>query len=148
MDPGLYIIDGGKFNVPANSTLTGDGVTIHFSDNADTSYMYMIGAPNVHLSAPISGTYAGVVIFGSRIRSPSSQHYFNGNASLFIDGEIYLPSAEMYYQGNSGGPITVVVANRINIYGNANFQRDTESTNVPLPSGFPGSGASDNALVN
>lgn len=144
--PGLYYMENGRFEMPGNVTVTGDGVTIYF-DGDSASYMRMRGGPSFHLSAPTSGTYAGVAFFGSRDQPPSTKHEFVGTGNLFVDGAIYLPSAEMYYQGNSGGSITVVVANRININGNANFQRDTESTNVPLPSGFPGSGANDSFLV-
>jgi Flp pilus assembly protein TadG len=141
MAPGLYIMDDGDFKVPANATVTGDGVTIYFSQHA-TSYMNMIGGPNMHLTAPTTGTYAGIVVFGSRTQPPTTRHTFIGNDSLFFDGAIYLPSSEMYYQGNSLGSITVAIADRINVDGNSTFQRDVSSTFVPLPSGFPGSGAS------
>ncbi|MCH8808383.1 MAG: hypothetical protein IH993_00895, partial [Proteobacteria bacterium] len=147
MEPGLYIMDGGTFNVPANAEVTGDGVTIYFSQHA-TSFMNMIGGPNMRLTAPTTGTYAGIVVFGSRNQPPSTRHSFIGNASLFIDGAVYLPSSEMYYQGNSLGSITVAIADRIIVDGNSTFQRDVSTTNVPLPSGFPGSGAGgDIALV-
>ena len=147
MEPGLYIMDGGTFNVPANAEVTGYGVTIYFSQHA-TSFMNMIGGPNMNLTAPTTGTYAGIVVFGSRNQPPSTRHSFVGNASLFIDGAVYLPSSEMYYQGNSLGSITVAIADRIIVDGNSTFQRDVSTTNVPLPSGFPGSGAGgDIALV-
>lgn len=139
MEPGLYIMRDGDFNVPANATVTGNGVTIYF--NADSrSYMNMIGGPDMSLTAPTTGTYAGIVVFGSRNQPPSTRHTFIGNASLFIDGAVYLPSSEMYYQGNSLGSITVAIADRIIVSGNSTFQREVSTTNVPLPSGFPGGG--------
>lgn len=147
MAPGLYIMDDGDFKVQAGGHITGDGVTIYFSQHA-TSYLNMSGTPDVHLTAPTTGTYAGIVVFGSRNQPPSTRHTFVGNASLFIDGAVYLPSSEMYYQGNSLGSITVAIADRISVDGNSTFQRDVSTTNVPLPSGFPGSGADgDIALV-
>ena len=69
MNSGLYIIEGGGFTVSGNASVTGSGVTIF---NAGSKYpttggtygsITLSGNGTFNLSAPTTGTYAGVVIF-------------------------------------------------------------------------------------
>ncbi|TJV12931.1 MAG: hypothetical protein E5Y07_33535, partial [Mesorhizobium sp.] len=59
----VYVIQGGDFKVNANANISGDGVTIYV---AGASRVSMNGNATVTLSAPTSGTYSGVLMYGDR----------------------------------------------------------------------------------
>ena len=72
LNTGIYIIEGGGFTVTGNASVSGSGVMIY---NAGSNYpstggtfggITLSGDGRFSLSAPTSGTYAGILIFQSR----------------------------------------------------------------------------------
>ena len=72
LNPGIYIIEGGGLTVTGNASISGTGVMIY---NAGSNYpgsggnfggITLSGNGTFNLTAPTTGTYAGILIFQSR----------------------------------------------------------------------------------
>jgi Bacterial Ig-like domain (group 3) len=140
LQPGVYIITGGGFTVSGNAnaavsgtsnSITGTGVMIF---NAGTGYNSATGADGgtygaitlsgngtIKLTAPTTGTYAGILIFQDRANSKALT--FSGNAMQGITGTIYAPAAQLDESGNATigsttNPISLVV-DTLSLSGNA-----------------------------
>ena len=122
--PGVYIFNGGHISVNGgdNGGMTGTGVTFIFLNGA---YMTMNGNPPINLSAPTTGTYAGMLFIGDRTGTATT-NTFNGSASSTMTGTIYFPNDNVQYAGNFAGfnGCTQVVANTIEWTGNTNLAVD------------------------
>jgi hypothetical protein len=107
----VYVIEGGDLKVNANANVTGSGVTIYMAGSSTVS---MNGNATVNLSAPTSGTYAGMLFFGDRSGSNVSET-LNGTASSAMTGAIYFPKQNVNYIGNFAGAngCTQVVADTV-----------------------------------
>ena len=107
LNPGVYYIDGGVFSVGAQGVVTGDGVTIILSSRtaasnpASIATVSMNGGATVKLTAPATGTYAGVIFYQDRRALDSSTNTINGNSSSKYQGTLYFPNQEVYFTGNS-----------------------------------------------
>ena len=69
MAAGVYVIDGGKLKVNSTATVNGSGVTFYLTNGAT---LEMDGGADVHLSAPSSGGYSGVLVFADRNKNPTT----------------------------------------------------------------------------
>jgi Putative Flp pilus-assembly TadE/G-like len=82
--PGMYILDGvvnGGINQTGNATMNGTGVTFYFLNNATPG---ITGTPIINLSAPTSGTYAGVLMYQAEAPcTPGVITTFCGTAAPF-----------------------------------------------------------------
>ena len=148
LTPGTYIIDGGDVSIGAKGALKGSGVTLVFTNSNPTSTAIgkftANGTSLVQLSAPNTGTYAGIIMYQDRRAEPSNQTNFfvTGNSGTdnagntvnsFYEGTIYTPKTYTQFSGNSSilTPCMQVVAMRIEFQGNT-------SVNNTCP---PGSGS-------
>lgn len=98
--PGVYVIKGGGWNVNGGSW-TGAGVTFYF---ADTSKIQFNSGVKATLSAPTSGTYAGILMYEAEGLS-TSQFVLDDSKGHTLSGLIYLPSRQMTV--NAGANITI-----------------------------------------
>lgn len=101
--PGLYCITdaGGLIHSP----ITGTGVTFYFTEHSFSLKMDG-GGSNAYIaaSAPTSGDYQGVLMFGPITEEPCTQNLeIRGNGSTPIIGTIFMPSACINYLGNGTG---------------------------------------------
>ena len=136
MQPGIYEIAGGGFSVGNSAQVTGTGVMIY---NAGSKYpsgtggsygaISFSGSAVVQLSAPTTGTYAGIVIFQSRDNTQTLS--FNTSGVPDLNGLIYAPAAPVSVSGAVQLEQTSLIADELQISGSA--------TMVP----FPVSGGSD-----
>lgn len=126
-NPGTYVLDHG---IIMNGTpdLSGSGVTLY--DVAGS--MTLNGNSSTNLSAPTTGTYAGILVF--QARDNSSQLTMNGNNSAVFNGAIYAPDAKIVDNGSGAtGAYSILVADTITFNGNPSFNDDYSS----LPGGSP-----------
>lgn len=134
MNPGVYIIDRGTFNVGGAVQLTGTGVTIYLTKSTGSSYATVnIGnGANVTLTAPTSGTYAGLVFFGDRKASSSTTSSFGGGATFSITGALYFPSQTVSFNNGISNPsgCTQLVAGKIQFTGGSQFKNNCTNTGV------------------
>jgi len=134
---GTYIVDGsftinGGANV-CNQVAAGcsaagvqnSGVTFYITNGGTVKTN---GTSNIYLSAPNSGTYAGILFYQDP--NDSSTALMDGTANSFFQRALYFPSAELDFGGTLTNPTaasTVIVANDLKFNGtvtvnlNANF---------------------------
>jgi hypothetical protein len=104
MNPGLYFVAGGGLSVTGSSSVTGSGVTIYNGAAGVTGRLYgsilVAGNATVQLTAPTTGTYAGVAIFQSR-KNPLPISLIN-SAQLDLGGGIlYAPAGMLVETGGA-----------------------------------------------
>jgi Flp pilus assembly protein TadG len=121
LKPGVYIIDGGTLRANGSSNISGSGVTFYLTNGADLSFN---GNASLQLSAPTTGTYAGILFFGGRANSGNVT--FNGTAGSSLTGAIYFPNQSVSYLGDMQGTngCTQVVARTVAWSGNASLAVD------------------------
>jgi len=139
LQPGTYYIDRGSLSVNGGATLTGDGVTLVFTSSTGSNYANATinGGATVNLSAPTTGSTAGIVMFGDRDAPVGTTYKFNGGAAQIFTGAIYVPQGAAQYAGgaNTSKACTQLVANTITFTGNANFAINCSGTGTkPLGS--------------
>jgi len=102
LDPGIYVIDGGTFNLNAGAALSGTDVTFILTSSTGGGYAKytMNGNATVNITAPTSGDYAGILMYGDRA-GPYQDNVLNGNATTTFNGALYFPSANLTFQGNA-----------------------------------------------
>lgn len=130
--PGLYIFTGstglsviGAVNISQSGTA---GVTIY---NSGTGAISFTGASNVSLTAPTTGTYAGILFYQNP--SDTAAATVTGASNADYIGALYFPDAALNYSGASNGAYTILVAQTLAFVGAANIG-DNYST---LPGGSP-----------
>jgi hypothetical protein len=138
MDAGVYVIEGnmsmsGSGEDTSIATTT-NGVMLYFTCssytvtnttacNSGTSYtcanhgLSIIGAAQLNLTAPTTGTYQGMGLFYDR--NLNSQVCLTGNASPSI-GTIYAKSSSVSVTGN-GGTQAAIVAQSLSVSGNGSI---------------------------
>jgi len=106
-DAGVYIIDGGDLTLSAKADVSGTGVTfILTSSNVESNpgsvgTVTINGGAEMDLTAPGSGTYAGILIYQDR-RAADGTNKINGNSGSRLQGSIYMASQLIRYNGTSG----------------------------------------------
>jgi Flp pilus assembly protein TadG len=121
LQPGVYYVSGGNFSVNANAVVSGSAVTIYLASGSNVS---MNGNATVQMTAPTSGTYAGMLFFGDR--NGGGSNIFNGDARSTLTGDIYFPSQQVAYQGSfsGNGGCTHIVADTVAWSGDASLAVD------------------------
>jgi len=122
MLPGTYIISGDasdSFSVSGQAAVTGNGITTYF--DGDTS-LSLNGQGAMDLSAPTSGSYAGMLFHGDPNGDEATQYSITGNGSAILDGIMYFPSGITKINGNgntsSNTSISAIMARELRFGGN------------------------------
>ena len=136
--PGIYYIDGGQFSLGSQAIINGTGVTIiltskNTADSPSTIATADInGTAQVNLTAPTSGTYAGVLFYQDRRALDNATNKFNGTSNSKYQGAIYFPKQQLRFNGTAGMDIKCMqlIGRRVDFIG------DSSITNVcPANSG-------------
>lgn len=129
LEPGVYYVSGGTFRTNGNSNVTGSGVTIYLTGDAD---IQMNGNAHVDLSAPATGDYAGVLFWGDENNLQDTAAIFNGTASSSLKGALYLPNQTVDMNGDFGGSAGCmrIISRFVDISGNAGFDSDCTEAGV------------------
>jgi Flp pilus assembly protein TadG len=128
MNPGVYVVSGGDLTIQSTAAVSGTGVMFFLTFGAKVN---IAGTANVQLSAPTSGTYAGILIFVDRDNF-SGPHIINGDSTSFFEGAIYAQSGHVEFAGGGtvGGSCTQIVAATIEFTGAASIGTDCTGTGV------------------
>jgi hypothetical protein len=140
LNPGIYYITGGPFQVNGGATVQGTGVTLVFTSTTGSNYATasINGGATVNLTAPSSGPTAGIVMFGDRNMPTGTAFTLNGGSTQYFGGAIYLPKAALSFAGGSGSTTscTQIVADTITFTGNANLSLNCTGDGIkPIGSG-------------
>jgi len=128
LNPGIYYIDRGDLTVNGGATLSGTGVTIIFTSSTNSSWpsASINGGATVSLTPPIDGPTAGVSMFADRNIPVGTTFGFNGGATQYIGGAIYIPTGDVTFAGGAGSTssCTKLIADTITFTGTSNFAID------------------------
>ncbi|MBF0356878.1 MAG: hypothetical protein HQL43_16750 [Alphaproteobacteria bacterium] len=122
LGPGTYVINKGTFSLNAGASLTGTGVTFILTSTSGSDYAKfdLNGSASVNLTAPSTGTYAGVLMYADR-NGPYQDNHVNGNSSAIYNGALYFPSSNLDFNGNSAtgsSACTQIIAKTVGMNGN------------------------------
>lgn len=99
LNPGTYVIKSGGWNVNGGNW-NGTGVTFYYADNSKIQFNTGVAAT---LTAPTSGTYAGIIMAEASGLGPS-QFILDDSKGFNLSGVMYLPSRQVVL--NSGATTT------------------------------------------
>lgn len=123
LSPGIYYVDRGSFNVSGGGIVRGTGVTIVFTSSTGANYptVSISGSSVLQLSAPTSGNFAGIALYGDRNMPVGRSYTFSGGTSQQIAGALYLPRAKVTWSGGSSAYMgcTRVIGDTITFSGQA-----------------------------
>lgn len=125
--PGVYVIDGstgGTLNIGSQAVINGTGVTFILTTSdgvaSNIATVNMNGTATMNISAPDTGTYAGILVYQDRNAILGPNNYITGNSSSFFQGAVYMPGQDVQFTGNSGMNTNCLqlVARRVTFTGN------------------------------
>jgi hypothetical protein len=123
LEPGTYILKGGRINLGGNGSLKGTGVTIFLMEDAEFS---VNGNEVVQLTPPSSGDYAGITIYQEK--SNDNTITINGTADSYVSGFVYAPGGHVFYAGNSAmttqSECLRIVGNTVEMTGSSDIKSD------------------------
>jgi hypothetical protein len=144
LNPGVYFVDRGDFNVGGNVILNGTGVTIVLTSSTSSNYATAtIGnGATITLSAPLPASglaTQGIVFFGDRSAPTSTTSNFGGGATMNITGAIYLPTQTVNFNNGVSNPsgCTQLIAGIIQFSGGANFSNNCGGLGTSGSGGVP-----------
>jgi hypothetical protein len=124
LNPGIYILKGGGLTVRGDSTLIGSGVTFFNTGTTESYGPIIIGHSSmVQLSAPASGTLAGVIFFADRFISSSqtsssqTTNVLGARVGSMVVGDLYFPTQTVSLENFTAGGCTRVIANQVGFGG-------------------------------
>jgi len=119
--PGVYVCNGGGFQISGNASVTGDQVLIYNTGGASAGPINVSGNAAIQLSAPTSGSYQGICIYQDQGLGQTLS--LSGNGSCQITGMVYAPSATVQISGNSNVSGNTMgggyIVNSLQVSGNA-----------------------------
>ena len=128
LNPGIYYIDRGDLTVNGGATLSGTGVTIIFTSSTGANWptASINGGAVINLTPPTDGPTAGVSIFADRNIPVGTSFSFNGGATQYLGGVIYIPTGDVLFAGGAGSTssCTKLIADTIQFTGSSNFAID------------------------
>ena len=93
MEPGIYYVDGGGFELKGDSTLKATGVTIY---NTGKRGFKISTKGDVTISPPTTGVYKGISLFQDSVNKTKVE--FSKQFHLNISGVIYAPNSEVKFK--------------------------------------------------
>ena len=132
LNPGVYYLNGADFDVGSQARVTGNGVTIIMTGSGPNTIgqAKINGGATLNLTAPQTGTYAGILMYQDRRATMGSQsNKVNGNSSSKLQGAIYFPGQEVEFSGTTGMDINCIqlVARRLTFTGNSTVTNECPS---------------------
>jgi hypothetical protein len=122
---GTYSFDG-NVTLASNTSLNGTGVTLYFKSGS----LILSSNTVLNLSAPTSGTYAGIVIFQDR--SNTSTLSLSSNSGMTLTGAVYAASANVILASNAFTNLySILVASTITIASNSTINVNSDYSGLP-----------------
>ena len=122
--PGLYIMYGGGMQINSSAIVAGNGVTFYNTGtkSGPTGFQPITinGGSGITLSAPTSGTYAGILFFENReiAKNGNINNTITGLAGSTFNGTLYFLNSNLNYEGNStNNGYTIIIADTLSVLG-------------------------------
>ena len=135
LNPGIYVIDGGRVKVAGQYQVTGSGVLFVLKNGA---FIDITGGSNITFTGANSGQlqqigglssaqadqFDGMLVYEDRA-SPGSnnRNKLNGNSSTILNGKFYLPKSDITFNGTAGvtSACLLIAAKNITLGGTTNM---------------------------
>jgi len=137
--PGVYVFRDGPLVVEGGSSFTGTNVALHFvGKNAELNFK---ANSSISITAPRSGTMAGILISEDRNNSKDLLHSIMSNDARTLLGTIYLPSGRFHVGADKPvadqSAYTIVVVDRFTLSNGPTMVLNTNysATDIPVPDG-------------
>jgi hypothetical protein len=137
-NPGLYILTGSStgisFTASGTLTVNGAGVTFYNDTTSGSMSFTSSGSTNFNLTAPTTGTYAGILMFQNQNNTAAGTVTASGSTTEIFQGAIYFPNAPLNYtaSGSSGAAAySIIVAKTLNITGSGTSAIHDTYTSLP-----------------
>ncbi len=148
MEPGVYVIKNGGWNVNGGNQLKGEGVTFYYEDR---SVIQFNSGASLDISAPTSGDYENFVMIQKPGLRSGNRFILNGGNHMTMTGIIHLPTRDVTLNSGSRNTSTALIAReiiinsgaRLNITPESYFPRASQDTDSPQTGQGSGSGTSD-----
>jgi Flp pilus assembly protein TadG len=107
LNPGTYFITG-NMRIGSQARVSGNGVTLVFtarnaaSNTGSIATIDINGGATINLTAPATGTYAGILMYQDRRASTMATNRINGNSLSSFQGAFYFPRQLLSFNGTSG----------------------------------------------
>lgn len=121
MNPGIYFMDRGNFDASGQSSISANGVTIIMTSSTGSNYgdININAGAITNMSAPTTGTTAGILFFGDRNSSGKAEN-FTGGVGQILNGVLYFPTNDVSYAGQAsvtGNPCFQIVSSTVTFTG-------------------------------
>jgi hypothetical protein len=100
MLPGVYVMDGGGFQVSGTSIVLATGVVVYNSGGNAAGPVSITSGGVVTWLAPVTGPYTGIGVFQDRGLTQTVT--VNGKGALLMQGVVYAAGADVKLSGSSG----------------------------------------------
>jgi hypothetical protein len=129
---GVYVVRGGRFELPNRALLNGANVTFYFADRR--AGFDLSGNAVLAISAPTRGIYRDVLMFEAEGLA-RSRFELTGNGAHALTGLIRLPSRNAVLRGRSTlDPMrTTMVFNQLEIGSSADMRINTSPRKIEVP---------------
>jgi hypothetical protein len=130
MQPGLYFIDGGNFDIDGDTDLNGSGVMVYLNNG----HAWTTASSRVNLSAGANG-----ILFHLDGNHPNAYFRYDGGGKLTLNGMIYVKYGEVIVTaggGSDGVPDVTITAPGSGTYqGMAFFKGRSNTTQMEVSGG-------------
>src|SRR5262249_37070616 len=135
MNPGIYYMQGGGFNIGGQGSLTGYQVMIYNDPQSNRDTISLSGTGAVTLTPPTPRASKGIVLFQSRTSNyqPTVSVSGAGVAPMQISGTFYASAAQLKVTGN-GTQDTIgsqYISDTLTLGGNGTFNVNWDPNVVP-----------------
>lgn len=139
MQSGTYIMAGGGFQINGGGSVQGSGVFLYNTTKTGYSYqpfVFTSQGSNAVLTAPATGTYAGVLMFTDRSITSTNTNQINGNSQTKLEGTIYMPTVPLIITGsgssvNQNAAYSAIVAKTLTVNGGGRLLVKADYSSLP-----------------
>jgi Flp pilus assembly protein TadG len=132
--PGIYVMKDGPLKITGGASVEGQGVA--FLLTGPGSGIDLGGSSVVRLSAPVDGLMAGLVFAAAR-NEPITASRIRGDAELFLEGTIYLPTHDLEFAGGPAATAppasSVLIARTLRFVGTGAIELRSNSATASMP---------------
>jgi Flp pilus assembly protein TadG len=99
---GTYYIDGNQFQANGGTINSLGGTTIVLTGSGSNyATINLTGNVTVDLTAPSSGTFAGITVYQDRNAPSTTTNTLTGGSNQKFTGDLYFPNTSLTYGGNA-----------------------------------------------
>lgn len=142
LNPGIYVIKDGKFEVSGDAEVT--GINVGFVLTGRDTLFEFTSDTKVHLEGPENGPMAGLLFFEDAAMASGKKSRINSDHADVLLGTFYMPKGTLLIDSKApvagASAYTAIIADTIELKKNPTLilNSDYESTKVPVPAGLLG----------